>query len=129
MPMPLWFGHVNKRLFNNREIRKGIRPVLIHVGRNSGQIHETPLEVFPIEDGYLFVLMYGAGADWVRNVLAAGSARLRIGDQDIELSGPVVLTGENAWALLPDGTKRPPAWLNVTELLRMDAVAVDARRR
>ena len=30
MPMPLWFGHVSKRLFNKSEIKKGIRPVLTH---------------------------------------------------------------------------------------------------
>ena len=27
MPMPLWFGHVNKRVFNKRELNKGVLAV------------------------------------------------------------------------------------------------------
>ena len=78
MPMPLWFGHVNKRVFNKRELNKGVRPVITHVGRTSGTTYQTPLDATPVHGGYMFVLMYGSGSDWVKNVLAAGSASLSI---------------------------------------------------
>ncbi len=46
--------------------------VIIHHGRRSGRIYETPVNVFRCVDGYVVALTYGAGADWVRNVLTAG---------------------------------------------------------
>jgi deazaflavin-dependent oxidoreductase (nitroreductase family) len=50
--------------------------VIIHRGRRSGRIYETPVNVFRRSDGYVVALTYGAGADWVRNVLAAGVCEL-----------------------------------------------------
>ena len=76
MPMPRWLARVNKRVFNPWEIRKGKRPVLIHAGRSSGATYETPLDAHPIAGGYLFIPMYGPRTDWVKNVMAAGAARL-----------------------------------------------------
>ena len=63
MPMPLWFGKINKRLFNPGELRRGKRPVIEHVGRTSGKTYLTPLEVLEIDGGYIVVLVYGSGAD------------------------------------------------------------------
>lgn len=121
MPLPRLLAEINKRVFNPREIRRGVRPVLTHVGRASGKTYHTPLEAFPVGGGYLFIVMYGSGSDWVRNVLASGRATLRIEGREIELDNPRVLTGEEAWQLLPPDTKRPPGFMRVTELLRMDA--------
>lgn len=46
--------------------------VIIHRGRRSDRIYETPVNVFRRSDGYVVALTYGAGADWVKNVLTAG---------------------------------------------------------
>ena len=46
--------------------------VVIHRGRRSGRIYETPVNVFRHSDGYVVALTYGADADWVKNVLTAG---------------------------------------------------------
>jgi hypothetical protein len=35
-------------------------------------MYETPVNVFRRGNGYVVALTYGAGADWVRNVIAAG---------------------------------------------------------
>ena len=45
-----------------------------HVGRRSGTRRESPMMAFPSPDGrrLAFALTYGADAQWVRNVLAAG---------------------------------------------------------
>ncbi|MGI9610722.1 MAG: nitroreductase family deazaflavin-dependent oxidoreductase, partial [Acidimicrobiia bacterium] len=77
MPMPTWVAHINKRVFNKREIRKGKRPVITHVGRKSGTVFHTPLDAHQVEGGYVFILVYGSDSDWVRNVLAAGTATLK----------------------------------------------------
>ncbi|MCP4305899.1 MAG: nitroreductase family deazaflavin-dependent oxidoreductase [bacterium] len=120
MPMPLWFGHVNKRLFNRSVIKKGTRPVLTHVGRSSGTVYQTPLDAHQVEDGYIFILVYGSRSDWVQNILAAGNATLTVDDEEHELVTPRVITKEEAWPLMPAGTKQPPGLLNVTEFLQMD---------
>jgi deazaflavin-dependent oxidoreductase (nitroreductase family) len=118
--MPLWFGHVNKRFFNKMELKRGVRPVLNHVGRSSGKRYRTPLDAHRVNGGYLFILVYGSGSDWVKNVLAAGTAVLEIDGDEIDLVSPRLVSRDAAWELMPEGTKAPPSLLRVNELLQMD---------
>lgn len=120
VPMPKWWGHVNKHVFNKMELKRGIRPVLIHMGRSSGNTYRTPLDAHPVEDGYIFILVYGSGSDWVQNILASGTATLRINGAEIELVSPRLVTKDVARQLLPSTTKAPPGFLRVNEFLRMD---------
>ena len=120
MPVPRWVAQVNKRVFNKMELKRGVRPVLRHVGRSSGETYRTPLDANAGDDGYLFILVYGSGSDWVRNVLASGAATLEIGGDEIELGSPEVLDRDAAWQQLPSTTKAPPGFMRVTEYLRMD---------
>jgi deazaflavin-dependent oxidoreductase (nitroreductase family) len=123
MPMPRWWGHINKRVFNPMELRRGVRPVLAHVGRTSGETYRTPLDAHRVEGGYVFILVYGSRSDWVRNVLASGSARLTVDGADLELVAPRLVSEGEAWRAVGDDAKRPPAFLNITEYLRMDLAA------
>jgi deazaflavin-dependent oxidoreductase (nitroreductase family) len=120
MPMPRWWGHINKRVFNPRAIKSGKWAVLTHVGRSSGMPYRTPMEAHPVEDGYLVFLVYGSGSDWVRNVMAAGHAKLTVNGQDLDLTAPRVVGEAEAFAVLGDEVKRPPKPLRVTEFLRLD---------
>lgn len=122
MPMPLWWGKVNKRVFNPMELKRGVRPVLIHVGRTSGTVYETPLDAHRVEDGFIFILVYGSASDWVKNILASGTARLKIDGDDVDLVSPRLVSKDAAWRILPSTTKRPPAMLRITEYLQMDAM-------
>ncbi|MCZ7423861.1 MULTISPECIES: nitroreductase family deazaflavin-dependent oxidoreductase [unclassified Micromonospora] len=120
MPLPRWLARFNKRVVNPREIRRGVRPVLTHVGRSSGRTYQTPLDAHPLPDGYLFVPLYGPRTDWVRNVLAAGTARLSVGGERLQLDGPRLVRKQEVWSLLPAGTKAPPGISDESELLRMN---------
>ena len=120
MPMPLWFGQVNKRVFNKLELKRGKRPVLTHVGRSSRKTYRTPLDAHPVDNGYLFILVYGSGSDWAKNVLAAGTASLKVGGDEFELVSPRLVTKDVAWQLLPSTVKAPPNFLRITEFLQMD---------
>ena len=122
MPVPMTMARVNKRVFNPMEIRKGKRPVLIHTGRTSGKSFETPMDAHPVDGGFIVVVMYGTKSDWVRNVLAAGSANLRIGEDLYELSNPTLLGRDDALAQLPEDFKQPPGWLNVSDYLKLEVV-------
>ncbi|AUI60130.1 nitroreductase/quinone reductase family protein [Amycolatopsis sp. BJA-103] len=119
MPLPRWWGRVNNRVFNPRAIAGGKYPVLIHVGRTSGKTYRTPLDAHPVDGGYLFILVYGADSDWVRNAMAARGARLRIDGREVELAAPRLVGADE----LPAGVSRPPKLLRVTEFLRMDLVS------
>jgi deazaflavin-dependent oxidoreductase (nitroreductase family) len=62
--------------------------VVVHRGRRSGRNYQTPVNVFPVADGYVFALTYGADADWVQNVLAAGGCELRTRGRAVQLVAP-----------------------------------------
>jgi deazaflavin-dependent oxidoreductase (nitroreductase family) len=123
MPMPRWWRAINKHVFNPMELKRGARPVLTHVGRTSGRTYRTPLDAHRVEGGYLFVLVYGSGSDWVRNILAAGQAHLRVDGEEIDLTHPRLIDDVQARRLLPDDVKSPPRMLRITEYLRMDLAA------
>ena len=120
MPLPRWLAQINKRVFNRIEIKRGVRPLLIHVGRSSGKTYRTPLDAHPVDDGYLFIPMYGPRTDWVKNVLAAGAASLRVDGDERDLVSPRLVNKDVVWHLLPATTKTPPGITGESELLRMD---------
>ena len=120
MPMPRWLAHINKRVFNPMEVRRGARPVLIHTGRTSGKTYRTPLDAHSLPDGYLFIPLYGPRTDWVKNVLAAQAARLCIDGHEIELQSPRLVKKGDVWSQVPPTTEKSPGISNESELLRMD---------
>jgi deazaflavin-dependent oxidoreductase (nitroreductase family) len=120
MPLPKWIAQINKRTFNKLELRRGVRPVLTHVGRSSGKTHHTPLDAHRVDGGFIFIANYGANSDWVRNIIASGTAHLDIGDEQYDLEHPRLLTKEETLPLLRDGTRTPPDFMRVDDFLRMD---------
>jgi deazaflavin-dependent oxidoreductase (nitroreductase family) len=120
MSLPRWLAHINKRVFNPWQIRRGKSPILIHAGRTSGTPYRTPLDAHRLPDGYLFIPMYGPHTDWLQNVLAAGAARLAIDGTEIELNRPRLVRKRDVWPLLQQTTKTPPGISDESELLRMD---------
>lgn len=94
MPIPLVVGRVNKAGLNR--ITRHIAPwapglgLVVHTGRRSGRVYETPVEVFPTDDGYVMALTYGPDTDWTKNVLAAGGCELRTRGRTVRLTDPRV---------------------------------------
>jgi deazaflavin-dependent oxidoreductase (nitroreductase family) len=66
--------------------------VVIHRGRKSGRVYETPVNVFREGEAYLFFLTYGSDAQWVRNILAAGSCSLETRGRVVQLVDPELVT-------------------------------------
>jgi deazaflavin-dependent oxidoreductase (nitroreductase family) len=106
MPYPRWLAKINKRVINPRQIRRGEYPVVTHVGRTSGKSYKTPLDAFPTRTGYVLVARYGPESDWVRNILAAGTATLRIDGEEHELDSPRLVSQEEALRVLV--SEKPP---------------------
>lgn len=72
---------LNKAVMNPKQMETAGTPgayaaIIEHTGRKSGKAYRTPIGVSPTEGGFLTMLPYGRGADWLQNVLAAGSATI-----------------------------------------------------
>lgn len=123
MPIPKFVALINRRVFNPTELKRGVRPVLTHVGRSSGKTYRTPLDAHVVAGGFIFIIMYGAESDWVQNVLASGTATVSVDGERFDLESPKLLSKQEAWQLLSEKTKEPPNFLKVTEYLQMDVRA------
>jgi deazaflavin-dependent oxidoreductase (nitroreductase family) len=69
--------------------------VVEHVGRKSTKSYSTPVLAFVDDDRISIVLPYGADADWVRNVLAAGRFTLVRGGDRLDVAGARVLPSDS----------------------------------
>jgi len=67
---------VNPRVLQTAGTEGDPHSVVRHVGRTSGRPYATPISAVRVSGGFEVVLPYGPEANWVRNVLAAGSAVL-----------------------------------------------------
>src|SRR6202047_496293 len=65
--------------------------ILTHVGRKSGRLYRTPVNVFRVPEGFLIALTYGRESEWVRNVLAAGGCELETRHVLYQLSAPTIV--------------------------------------
>ncbi|MFG1792779.1 nitroreductase family deazaflavin-dependent oxidoreductase [Nocardia sp. NPDC049149] len=95
MPLPRALATFN-RAITNRAARLLVGRardlvLVVHRGRNSGREYRTPVSVFRRGERYCVALTYGRGADWVRNVLAAGEFEIEMRGRRVRLVEPVVV--------------------------------------
>ena len=65
--------------------------ILTHVGRKSGRVYRTPVNVFRAPEQFLIALTYGRESEWVKNVLAAGGCELETRGVQYQLSTPTIV--------------------------------------
>jgi deazaflavin-dependent oxidoreductase (nitroreductase family) len=65
--------------------------ILTHVGRKSGKVYRTPVNVFRSPEGFLIALTYGRECEWVRNVVTAGACQLETRGVQYQLSSPTIV--------------------------------------
>ena len=99
MPIPVRVAQWNKAGLNR--VVRHVAPwapglgLVVHRGRRSGRTYQTPVNVFPAEDGFIIALTYGAeNTDWVKNVQAAGGCELRTRGRVLQLDSPAVYHDE-----------------------------------
>ena len=126
MPLPQSLAHFNRRVTNKvTRYFAGWLPgfgMVIHRGRNSGTTYETPVNVFRTESGFIFALTYGR-ADWVQNVMAAGSAELRTRRKMRMIGNPRIVSApeHERLPLLP---RKVLSRIDVPEELHVDDITV-----
>jgi deazaflavin-dependent oxidoreductase (nitroreductase family) len=65
--------------------------VVRHVGRRSGRAYQTPVIAAQHDDSFLIALPYGERTDWLKNVLARGSATIVTNGRSYDVDRPEVI--------------------------------------
>lgn len=119
---------MNRRVVNPRQLETAGRPgayasVVHHVGRTSGRDYATPVVAVPTDAGFVVALPYGPGADWVRNVIAAGGARVDHEGRHVAVARPRLVPPDEGNPHFPAKEQRMHRLYGVREFLRVDEVA------
>jgi deazaflavin-dependent oxidoreductase (nitroreductase family) len=94
MLFPAWVDHLQMR-YMNPVVRRIARflptfAVVKHRGRKSGRSYETVVNAY--RKGNVLAIQLGHGkADWVKNVLAAGEAEVRLMGRDLRITNPRIV--------------------------------------
>ena len=81
--------------------------VVRHVGRRSGRTYETPVIAAQRDDSFLIALPYAERTDWLKNVLAKGSAAIATNRHTYEVDRPQVIPMAEATACLATARGTP----------------------
>ena len=122
MPLPRSLARFNRKATNyvTRPFARWLPGfgVVEHVGRTSGRVYRTPVNAFRVDGGIGIALTYGR-ADWVKNVLHAGSATLHSRGRANAITNPRVVT-DPSHRDLPAFVRPILGWIGVDEELRVD---------
>jgi deazaflavin-dependent oxidoreductase (nitroreductase family) len=90
-----WLAKINIAVTNRITGRfAGCLPgfgILTHVGRKSGKVYRTPINVFRGSNGFIIALTYSRQSEWVKNVLAAAGCELQTRGKKYQLAAPKVV--------------------------------------
>ena len=117
----------NRALGNPYQMKKAGKPgayasVIRHVGRKTGRSYETPVVPFATEDGFVIALPYGPGTDWIKNVLATGSATIVNEGETWLVDRPELVPTSVAAAYMPAKEQRDLRRFAVDRCLRVHRV-------
>ena len=107
MPLPRRLAYFNRkvtnRLFSPLAGRVPPWAIVEHVGRRSGRRYRTVLWAFPRRRDMIVVLTYGPASDWVRNVVASQSCRVKWAGRWRQFASAEIVEGPAAVRLMPSG--------------------------
>ena len=94
MLFPAWVDRIQLK-YVNPPVRWVARflptfAVIKHRGRKSGRSYETVVNAYR-KRGVLAILLGHGNADWVKNVVAAGEADVRLFGRDLRITNPRIL--------------------------------------
>ena len=96
--------------------------VIRHVGRTTGRAYETPVGAVATDDGFVIALPYGLNTDWLKNVLASGSATIVDEGNTYEVDQPRVVPIAAAEAYFSPQDQRAHRMFAVDRCLRVRRV-------
>jgi deazaflavin-dependent oxidoreductase (nitroreductase family) len=93
--------------------------VIQHAGRSTGRPYATPMVPFPTDDGFVIALPYGPGTDWVKNVMASGSATIVHDGNTYRVVEPELVRVATAAPYMPEKEQRSLRRFAVDQCLRV----------
>jgi deazaflavin-dependent oxidoreductase (nitroreductase family) len=93
--------------------------VVHHIGRTSGRSYSTRVTAVAIDDGFVVALPYGLSADWLKNVLASGSAVIDHDGGTYDVDQPEVVPLSAVERQFSPGDQRAHRLFGVAECLRV----------
>ena len=116
-----WFA---RSIGNPYQMRSAGRPgsyasVIRHSGRVSGKTYETPVAARLTEDGFVIATVYGPNTDWLKNVLASGSATIAHEGRIFEVARPEVVPTDAVEMYFGDKELRNLRRYRVTRCVRV----------
>ena len=122
---------MNRRVMNPRAMKTAGTPgayagVIHHVGRTSGTEYETPIGPYPTDDGFVVALPYGTSPDWLKNLMAAGSAVIVHEGESHSVDRPEIVSAAEAIDAVPPSEQTSLRVFNVDEFLRVRIAETDA---
>jgi deazaflavin-dependent oxidoreductase (nitroreductase family) len=120
MPLPKGLARFNRVVTNRLTGPFAARlpgfAIVRHVGRRSGREYSNPVNLFRHDDRYVIALTYGPDSQWVRNVLAAGEARVLTRGRSLRLVEPEVVHDPSR-ALVPPPVRPILRALDVSDFM------------
>jgi deazaflavin-dependent oxidoreductase (nitroreductase family) len=124
MPLPKALARFNLVATNKVAMPVAARlpgfAVVTHVGRRSGRVRRTPVNIFRHGDRWVIALTYGKDSQWVRNVLAAGGCDVVVRGRRIHLVEPELVHDERR-ALVPAPIRPILRAVDVTDFMVLRA--------
>lgn len=119
---------MNRRYFNPRQRDPGTpgayASLIGHTGRRTGASYKTPVVAEATEDGFVIALPYGSQADWLKNVLASGSATIVHEGSAHSVIEPEIVPIETVDAYFSPGARRSHRIFGTRECLRVRRAGV-----
>jgi len=130
-PVTTAVRRMNRKVMNPRAMKTAGTPgayagVIRHIGRTSGTEYETPIGPFATDDGFVVALPYGTSPDWLKNLMAAGSAVIVHEGGTYTVDHPEIVDSAAALDDVPPGEQTSLRVFNVNEFLRVRIVDTEA---
>lgn len=128
-PMLKAVRRMNRAVMNPQSMKTAGQPgayagVVRHVGRKSGTPYETPIGPFATDYGFDIALPYGSSPDWLKNVVAAGSAVIVHEGVVYSVDQPELVTAADALDNVPPSEQRSLRAFAVDDFLRVRRVGL-----
>lgn len=125
---------MNRRFMNPRQMRTAGTPgayagIIHHTGRTSGRKYQTPVGIVPVGDTFVIVLPYGTRPDWLKNVLAAGTATVTHEGANYTVDRPEVLPVDAVPEAFTDADRRTQRIYAVDRCLRLHVTETEGATR
>lgn len=98
--------------------------IVSHVGRRSGRVYRTPVNLYRADGRYVIALTYGSDSQWVRNVLAAGAVDVETRSRRLHLVAPEVIEDAQR-SLVPRPVRQVLRLVSVSEFMLLRSSRAD----